>query len=62
MTLKVSRDEGMTWPSSMWTLYDQRRGFGYSCLTQIDAEHVGVLYEGERELYFVRFALRDLVR
>ncbi|MEC8252681.1 MAG: sialidase family protein [Planctomycetota bacterium] len=62
MTLKVSRDEGMTWPTSMWTLYDQRRGFGYSCLTQIDAEHVGVLYEGARELYFLRFAIRDLVR
>ena len=62
MTLKVSRDDGASWPASMWTLYDQRKGFGYSCLTRIDADHVGVLYEGVRELYFLRFPIRDLVR
>ncbi len=62
MTLKVSRDDGASWPASTWTLYDQRQGFGYSCLTRIDEDHVGVLYEGARELYFVRFALADLVR
>ncbi|MGC6487639.1 MAG: exo-alpha-sialidase [Planctomycetota bacterium] len=62
MTVKVSRDDGASWPASMWTLYDQRKGFGYSCLTQIDADHVGVLYEGARELYFARFAIADLVR
>lgn len=62
MTLKVSRDDGASWPASMWTLYDQRKGFGYSCLTRIDADHIGVLYEGVRELYFLRFPIRDLVR
>ncbi len=62
MSVKVSRDLGATWPAALRTLYDQRKGFGYSCLTRIDRDHVGVLYEGQRELYFVRFALRDLVR
>ncbi|MGY8690429.1 MAG: exo-alpha-sialidase, partial [Verrucomicrobiales bacterium] len=33
MSLKVSRDEGMTWPESWHTLYDARPGAGYSCLT-----------------------------
>ena len=62
MSVKVSRDLGETWPERLRTLYDQRKGFGYSCLTRVDRDHVGVLYEGVRELYFVRFALRDLVR
>jgi len=62
MSVKVSRDLGATWPARMWTLYDQRKGFGYSCLTRVDDEHVGVLYEGVRELYFLRLPIRDLVR
>jgi sialidase-1 len=62
MTLKVSRDEGRSWPSRWHTLYDQRPGFGYSCLTRIDKEHVGVLYEGRRELYFLRLSIRDLIQ
>ena len=62
MTIKVSRDEGMTWPARYHTLYDERPGFGYSCLTRIDADHVGVLYEGTRSLRFVRFSIADLLR
>lgn len=61
LTIKVSRDEGMTWPMRWHTLYDQRAGFGYSCLTRIDDEHLGVLYEGQRELYFLRLPIRELV-
>ena len=61
MTLKVSRDEGASWPEAWHTLYDQRAGYGYSCLTEVGEESVGVLYEGARELYFLRFALRTLV-
>lgn len=61
MTLKVSKDLGSTWPSKWHTRYDQRPGAGYSCLTQIDDEHVGVLYEGVRELYFLRFSIRELL-
>lgn len=61
MTLKVSRDEGHSWPTRWHTLYDQRPGFGYSCLTRIDEEHIGVLYEGRREIYFLRLSIRDLI-
>jgi len=61
MTLKASLDLGQTWPSKWHTRYDQRPGAGYSCLTQIDGEHVGVLYEGNRELYFLRFSIRELL-
>ena len=62
MTLKVSRDEGMTWPERWHTLYDERPGSGYSTLTQIDEEHIGVLYEGPGELYFLRYGIEELMR
>ena len=62
MTLKVSRDEGMTWPEAMHTLYDTRRCSGYSCLSPIGADRVGVLYEGANEMFFLRFPLDELVR
>ena len=61
MTLKASDDEGATWPKKWHTLYDSRPGAGYSCLTQIDKDYVGVLYEGVRELYFLRFPIEELI-
>jgi sialidase-1 len=61
MTLKVSSDEGTTWAANRHTLYDERKGSGYSCLTLVDEDHVGVLYEGRRELYFLRFPIAELV-
>ena len=61
MTIKVSADEGMTWPDNWHTLYDSRKGLGYSCLAPADATHVGVLYEGLAELYFLRLPLAELL-
>lgn len=62
MTIKVSTDEGMTWPDEMHTLYDSRSGSGYSCLALVGDDHVGVLYEGSTEIYFLRFAIEELVK
>ena len=61
-TMKVSDDEGMTWPEKWHTLYDERPGSGYSTLTQIDEDQIGVLYEGPGELYFLRFSIDELVK
>jgi sialidase-1 len=61
MTIKVSADEGLTWPEERHTLYDRRKGLGYSCLAPVDDTHVGVLYEGLAELYFMRFPIAELV-
>lgn len=61
MTLKVSTDDGMTWPARWHTRYDQRPGAGYSCLTRVGDDHVGVVYEGHRELYYLRFPIRELL-
>jgi len=61
MTIKASADEGLSWPADRHTLYDIRKGLGYSCLAQADAEHVGVLYEGLAELYFLRLPIAELL-
>ena len=61
-TMKVSNDDGQTWPEKWHTLYDERPGSGYSTLTQIDDDHVGVLYEGPGELYFLRFSIDEFLR
>lgn len=61
MTIKVSADDGLTWPDHRHTLYDARNGLGYSCLARADATHVGLLYEGLAELYFVRLPHAELL-
>ena len=61
MTIKVSEDEGMTWPEQWHTLYDARNGSGYSCLAPVGKDHVGVLYEGPTELYFLRLSIEELL-
>jgi sialidase-1 len=61
MTIKVSSDEGLTWPEERHTLYDARQGLGYSCLAPADASHIGVLYEELAELYFLRLPIAELV-
>jgi sialidase-1 len=62
MTLKISKDEGMTWPEEHHLLYDSRNGYGYSCLAPVDDGHVGVLYEGRDTMYFLRVPLSEWFR
>ena len=59
MTLKLSTDQGMTWPENNNRLYDSRGGFGYSCLAPVDDRHLGVIYEGSGSLYFLRFPVAE---
>ena len=61
MTIKVSTDEGMTWPEARHTLYDCRPCAGYSCLSPIGKDQVGVLYEGPSEIYFLKFRISELM-
>jgi sialidase-1 len=48
MTIKVSFDEGRTWPEKYWKLLDPGSSYGYSCLTSINEKTIGILYEGSR--------------
>lgn len=59
MTIKLSTDQGMTWPEKHHLLYDSRNGFGYSCLTPVDDNHIGVIYEGISTMYYLRLPLTE---
>lgn len=45
ITIKASLDGGITWLPENQLMLDEDPGWGYSCLTMIDNETVGILYE-----------------
>ena len=61
MTIKVSVDEGMTWPEKWHTLVDGGTT-AYSCLTRVGEDHIGLVYETPRELQFVRYSIGELLK
>lgn len=62
ITIKLSKDDGKTWPQKWWTLLDENVGAGYSCMTMIDHETIGILYEGSQShMTFQRIKLQDIV-
>lgn len=62
-TIKLSFDNGMTWPEKYWTLLDSEWGAGYSCLTSIDDETIGIFYEGSQaDIQFQAIRLSDLLK
>ncbi len=59
MTLKYSLDEGMTWKEAM--VLDEGHSYGYSCITSIDKNTIGVLWEGSRsQMAFRAIDIKDL--
>ena len=61
MTIKVSFDDGETWPPKYWLLLDEEKG-GYSCLTSVDEQTIGILYEGSQaDMVFQKIALKELI-
>ncbi len=62
MTIKVSFDEGKTWPKKYWLLLDELPLIGgYSCLTSINNNTIGILYEGSQaNLTFESIKLKEL--
>lgn len=62
MTIKASTDEGLTWPKEHRLLLDDGMSAGYSCMTMINENTVGILYEGSQaHMTFQRIPLRDIV-
>ncbi len=45
ITIKASLDGGLTFPEEYNVLLDEDTGWGYSCLTLVDSETIGILYE-----------------
>lgn len=63
MSIKVSLDDAETWKPEHTTLIDSGEGRGYSSLTKVDDEHVGILYEGSgADLVFQVFHIKELIR
>ncbi len=62
MTLKASTDDGNSWPEAFRILLNEETGFGYSCLTVTKDKCAGILYEGNRELYFQKIPLKEILR
>lgn len=62
LTLKLSFDNGMTWPEKYWLTLDEWGGAGYSCITSIDDDTLGIVYEGSgAQLVFQRIDLKELL-
>ena len=62
LTIKLSFDDGKTWPEKYWTLLDEWNGNGYSCITSIDEKHIGVLFEGSgSNLVFQKINLKQII-
>lgn len=62
ITIKASLDLGETWQSSNQLLIDERTCYGYSSLTRIDENTIGILYEGVKNLYFVKLPVSDIIK
>ena len=62
ITLKVSFDDGNTWPSDKHILLDELNGAGYSCITSIDNDTIGIIYEGSQaQLIFQKINLKQII-
>lgn len=62
ITIKASSDGGNNWPQDKRLLLDEGLGAGYSCMTMIDRDTVGILYEGSTsKLVFQRIPVKDII-
>ncbi|MDE5678185.1 sialidase family protein [Phocaeicola sp.] len=63
ITIKASLDGGHTWLSENQLMLDAGWGWGYSCLTMIDKETVGILYESSvAHMTFQAIRLKDIIK
>jgi len=62
-TIKVSLDDGKSWSKEYWMELDEGRGAGYSCITSIDNDHIGILYEGSQaNMTFQKININELTK
>lgn len=63
ITIKASLDKGLTWLHEHQIMLDEAEGWGYSCLTMIDKETIGILYESSvAHMTFQSIKLKDIVK
>ena len=62
-TIKISLDRGYTWSEEHQILLDEGYNWGYSCLTMVDKETIGILYESSvAHITFQSVKLRDIIK
>lgn len=63
ITIKASLDGGLSFPEEFHVMLDEQPGWGYSCLTMIDSETVGILYESSvAHMTFQAIKLTDMIK
>ena len=62
ITIKASLDMGETWLPANELLVDERPCYGYSSLVRVDDHTIGLLYEGTRDLYFVKVGVDEIIK
>lgn len=63
ITIKASLDGGLTFPKEYQVMLDEGDGWGYSCLTMIDRETVGIFYEASTaHMTFQAIPLKDIIK
>lgn len=62
ITIKASLDLGETWLPAHQLLIDERPCYGYSSMTMVNENTIGLLYEGIKDLYFVTVPVSDILR
>lgn len=63
ITLKASLNDGKTWSEKQTVLLDEYRGWGYSCITSVDENTIGILYESSQsQLVYQQVNLNELIR
>ena len=62
MTIKVSYDDGASWQTNKKVLLDEWKSRGYSCMTSIDEETIGIVYESSQcDLVFQQIKIKELL-
>lgn len=62
ITLKVSLNDGKTWSENQSILLDEYWGWGYSCITSVDENTIGILYESSQsQLVYQQVNLNELI-
>lgn len=62
MTIKASLDGGLTWPAEYQVELNAAGGYGYSCMTMADEKSIGILYEGNKELFFQKVPVKEIIK
>lgn len=63
ITIKISLDGGVTWLPEHQLLMDEGDNWGYSCLSMVDKETIGIFYESSvAHMTFQAVKLKDIVK